>query len=1038
MSKRRRTTAEDEWDDDVDDFEDDDADGSLEDYLEEETDDDDSDRGADFSLTDMEPEVGKVRQALGFVKSQFESPPARPGEQDILRNRFVITMVVGAVSLLLISATFWFIIGRDAKQQMFDAAHAALEEGRFTPAINQYMEFITIYGTKDDYYPQAWFELSRARVLKEITGSTPDWEKGVTEVQDFIDRHRDHEEFAEHHAELAEYGKDIALGAAKTAQSTKKREVLAYIDSGQRILERYSPKDAPPTDILAQIEAEKIKAEAAVLKQETIDAALAEIDEYLKNQQPMQALEARRRLLERYSDLENDRTLAQRMSQILDTERKLVQTLDRSRDASTTEPQQAFQKPLTLVLHVRSLTSDISEGRSVIAVAKDSCYAIDTVTGDPVWKRVIGLDSPFFPLEVTTSVPGVLYFDTNSGELTVVDRNTGGLVWRQKLDDVVTGTPLVDGGQIYVAVRGGKLYKIDLGSGRMTAEMQFSQDLTGSPALTSDGDYLIVAGDREVIYTLTVRPLECQSVTYLEHKAGSIRAPLATMGSLLLISENDRADSCRLRILDTSNIGQSLVEKNSVRVAGQVIDRPILRGNQLFVPSTDERIAAFTVSDDPNQRTMTPVAPFQLESPTPSPLFLAAGPDGQLWLASSALRKFEVKADAIQLDPQKIAIGISTQPLQTIGQFLFVGRRLPHSGGVVFTRVDRGPMTSEWKTTVGESIVQAVPAGNQGVLCLTEGGDLFFVDQRLLEQGGFKFRADAQLQLPESLQDPLRATQFADGRLAAYCGAPEPFLWTVTTQGQIEQKVPLEEPLEAAPILIGGNIVLPLPGRLRMIQRSGRRVGEDFLPIVETEGTRTWTSVQALSDNQMVACDSTGRLVRLEFRTSPVPHLAEVARVELEAPVNVGFIVSQNLVIVADSTGRLQVLDALGLEPKAERQFQGTVSNDLWLVENSLFVETGENELHCVEVGPELADRWTLPLGGSGLAGAPFSAGGYLVVALRDGEILALDTNSGEVKNRSTTGQPLASGPISFGRSLTAGTIDGSLYRIESILEAAP
>ena len=81
--------------------------------------------------------------------------------------------------------------------------------------------------------------------------------------------------------------------------------------------------------------------------------------------------------------------------------------------------------------HTYSGTGEVSVGRTVFAVAKDCCYGIDTITGEPLWRRVIGMDSPFFPIPVETSVSGVLLFDTNHNELTLLERRSGQLVWRQ-------------------------------------------------------------------------------------------------------------------------------------------------------------------------------------------------------------------------------------------------------------------------------------------------------------------------------------------------------------------------------------------------------------------------------------------------------------------------------------------------------------------------------------------------------------------------------------------------------------------------------
>ena len=64
-------------------------------------------------------------------------------------------------------------------------------------------------------------------------------------------------------------------------------------------------------------------------------------------------------------------------------------------------------------MHTRSRTEEPAGTRPVFVLAKDCCYAVDHATGEPIWRRVIGLDSPFFPVKVETSLPGLLVFDSN-------------------------------------------------------------------------------------------------------------------------------------------------------------------------------------------------------------------------------------------------------------------------------------------------------------------------------------------------------------------------------------------------------------------------------------------------------------------------------------------------------------------------------------------------------------------------------------------------------------------------------------------------
>jgi outer membrane protein assembly factor BamB len=56
-------------------------------------------------------------------------------------------------------------------------------------------------------------------------------------------------------------------------------------------------------------------------------------------------------------------------------------------------------------------------------------------------------------------------------------------------------------------------------------------------------------------------------------------------------------------------------------------------------------------------------------------------------------------------------------------------------------------------------------------------------------------------------------------------------------------------------------------------------------------------------------------------------------------------------------------------------------------------------------------------------------------VANRDGTLLALDAATGAVTARASVGQPLSGGVISSGGHAVVASIDGTLYRVDSLLE---
>ncbi len=282
------------------------------------------------------------------------------------------------------------------------------------------------------------------------------------------------------------------MGASATAQSTSDRSQLDVSQAAEAMLPRYFPDGKIPPDLSAKLKAAYTTAQEAIIKHEIVSAGIADIEKNNAAKQSMAALAARRALLAHYPNISEPR-LAALLKQTLDVEKSLVVREELNRPAL---PRQAHAAPrmLTLTLHARSRTEEPAGTRPVFVLAKDCCYAVDHVTGEPIWRRSLGLDTPFFPVKVETAVPGLLVFNSNRLSLMLLDRKTGEPIWAQPIDEAVSGAPLVDQGQIYLATAGRHLDKIDLETGRLTTRLTFSQKILSPPALSRDKERLIVAG----------------------------------------------------------------------------------------------------------------------------------------------------------------------------------------------------------------------------------------------------------------------------------------------------------------------------------------------------------------------------------------------------------------------------------------------------------------------------------------------------------------------------------------------------------------
>ncbi|MSR57509.1 MAG: hypothetical protein EXS05_07540 [Planctomycetaceae bacterium] len=988
-----------------------------------------------------QPRASGLASTAARLRQRMQTPQRRPGEQDVLHSPLVIGLEVGALLLVLTAATIWFVLTREAAQREFDTAQAQLESGQFAQAIESFEQFLRERGGHR-LAEAARLSIATARVEQPISGAVPAWDAGLKALDGFITQYRDSEAFQDPESPARKYvintAGRIAMGAAETARTTRKRPPLAVSSGAVKLLELYSPPETRPAERLQEIAGVARAAETAIVQQEAFDGVAEQLETALTAETPLVALAAYRRLLDRYPMAQEDKTLKARLRKTLDLIR--VQTVrdetrrEALRGPKSPEPPPA---PLTLTRRSSSRSDVVSAGGTVFVTAEDCVYGVDATTGEPLWRQPIGLDPPFPPVAVAAGVPAVLIYDARHGELVLLQQRTGQPIWRLPLPDRPQGAPLIFEGQILIVTAGGSLEQIDLQSGASTSRLKFPQGLVGPPLVSLSGERLYVPGAAHLLYVLTRRPLACEQAVWLGHGPGAIEAPPLMMRSYLLLAENDRADSARLRMLDTSpeNLVPRAIAEH--RIDGVVRDSLAVRGKQLVVASASERLSAFTIAETGDQQSLAFVASYQIKNPRPVPIFLTVGSDDQFWATSTALRRFTITRDSLLPAKQELAIGLASQPLQVTGDSLYVGRRLPFSRAVVLSEVDRQRMATVWQTSVGASILADTQPSREGAtVCVTSLGDLFQLTASRVQRGGFEMQSLGQVPVPEGVKLSLSASRLADGRLAVSCGGDEPHLWIIGSDG-IPRDISLTKPLEAEPIVLGPGILLPLDGRLRLVGRDGMAAIADDLPApISDARPPVWKTLAPLDETQALAVNDQGRVSRVQFRTSPVAHLAEITHWDAGSPIDQKPGIDRGRVVVADASGRVVLLDAASFEPLGEIRLDQPAGRPPWPVGEQVFIElAAATKLVCCDLQRQLARQWELPLEGAALVGCPIVYRDRLLIALRDGRLLIVDATSGTVTRTLDLEQRLSFGPERWGDLLIVGTLDGSLLALNAWLD---
>lgn len=914
----------------------------------------------------------------------------RPGEQDVLSSPLVLGLGGLALVLLLAAGAIWLLMGREAADRLYATASSDREAGRYSQAIRGFEQFLIEYPT-DDRALEARFALGLARIERYAMGSTPNYEKAIQEFDTFVRTNRDAPDFAKQRSPLRNIARQMTSSAAAAAMRTGDRKYLVVAEKSRVLFERYSSAESANDAANKRLVNDLAKAEASVRKFEFTDVAAESITAAITKNDFASAFKTRRDLLTRYPDLKDDRRIRSLLEKTLSAEQVRIGRIE---DLATTFPQDAANvrgsddDAVMLVGHAQARAGEVSDGRAVFAVAQGALVGLEAVTGEPRWKRTIGLDPPFFPIEVDASLPALLVFDSIVKAALVVERETGNVLWQTVLGSPVAGPPLIAQGQADFATLDGRLIRLDLESGQITDAISFPQPLVGPPVLDGSGGRIIVFGEQATAYTLDRGRLEPKAVSFTGHSAGAIQSPPQALGRLIILCENDQLDSASVRAFSCHAESGKLLQVDSKSVTGHVRQRAIPRGNQLFVPSSPERITAFSVSDDPGQPALTQLATIQIPNAKEVATFLVPGPDGLLWAAGSALRKLRLGADGLSLLPDEVAAGRHTQPPQESGESLFVARSLPSAQAIYVSQADRTEMRGSWRTVLGARIVAVAP-GQESATFVNEAGGFGILNAVEMKRDVF-FKTRALNGWDELSAEPLQGAALPGRNAVSWRSGSPPQLWRVSAGNPPSGPESLQAMPECPPIQLEGGLVVPLPGRLDWLPGAGgEEVDSLLLPVQEkSESQPKWRSLAAIDDEQFIALDDQDTLRLVRVRSEPIRHLDEVATTKLSvSPTQPLAVCERRVVVVAKD--RVQLVDPSGLRLLADQSLKQSIQGGPWCVADTILVQLENGEVLALDPSM-LAPRWSAQLNAP-LAGQPLLREDHWILTSQEGDVQWID-----------------------------------------------
>ena len=625
--------------------------------------------------------------------------------------------------------------------QRYNRAVEVMEDGDYRTAIRDFDSFLT--GHPED--PRA----GKARVLRalsnvrqyvSVSGGT--WSTALEAADEMVRQVGALPEFRDERGELAELVIRIGEGLADRARHAADPKALKEAESSISLHAEIAGEPAPAFLKRSRLPGLLEDARAAVRKADIRAAALAAMDLAISNGSAAGAYKARDELIDRYTDLAQDRELLSRMTQANELIRRAVE-VDLARKRAATSPRrEPLGSPTSLVLRssLERPATVPAPGSIVYALADGFAYALDAATGAPLWQLPVGLASPFAPQPIAGDST-VLVVDARHDELLRLDARTGKLIWRHELGEPVESPPLVLGEQLYQVLPGGSLIVMELKSGERRTTVKLGVPLSHAPASDEQGRFLYVLGRRDNLFVLAREGLACLAVEYLGHEEGSLPCQPVRIGRFLIVVENNRPTDSRWLILVLDDEGAKVRQVQQIDVPGWSWGAPASSGSVIWATGDRGGVEAFALGDYASNSPVRSLARHNPDAASSGPAFGKALSERELWLGAGRSGRFVLDPERGELALQSAlgVLGAALAPVQWAGRRVVLTFQYPQVGGTLLVGVDPVSGSLAWQTVLGShwpTPLQHPPRGD-ALETLGQNGHLSVLSVDQLQSGGF-------------------------------------------------------------------------------------------------------------------------------------------------------------------------------------------------------------------------------------------------------------------------------------------------------------
>ncbi len=218
--------------------------------------------------------------------------------------------------------------------------------------------------------------------------------------------------------------------------------------------------------------------------------------------------------------------------------------------------------------------------------ARHDAAAGETLNSDPrpLWRTSIGRAVRGSPALGET----ILAVGTADRNVVLVDRASGDVLWRQRVDGTIRAGPLLDQDRLYLATEAqpeGRVYAIRLHDGKTIWRTRVGSVVA---PLAYDGDALYAGTETGAVVRIDPEG-DGGRVVWRRALSGAVRAgPVATPHGLVVITTADT-----LYLLDRTT-GQV---RGRLATPGAVLGTPATDGRRVYLGTTDGQLLAVNVPD---------------------------------------------------------------------------------------------------------------------------------------------------------------------------------------------------------------------------------------------------------------------------------------------------------------------------------------------------------------------------------------------------------------------------------------------------------